>query len=192
MNARRGWWLIFVALLVAGAATTEAGELRLTWEPPTQPPTPTGYRVFTGLDAGNMGPVDIGLVLSHDFASLPDCATNNFGVKALAGTAESQMSLVLSVYPRPSITDVTSDGTGTHTIIGNNFDPNIKVYVDSGAGFVQLPSGDVQRTSCTQIDIPAVALFRVQVANVALPLGHGEPLNIFSLPWPGPVNVTVE
>ena len=183
---------LLILMVVLFSIAIRAGELTLSWQPPDQGPTPTGYRVYTGLDADNMGHVDIGPVLSMDFASLPDCATNYMGVKGLSGTAETQMSVIVSVYPRPSITDLTSDGTGTHTIVGNNFDVNLKVYVDAGSGFVELPAGDVDRVSCTEVKIPSVPIFRVQVANVTQPIGHGEPLNIFSQPWPAPTGVMVE
>jgi hypothetical protein len=103
----------------------------------------------------------------------------------------SQPSTEVSVYPRPDITNVLDSETGTQEIIGSNFDQNIKVFIDAGSGFVQLPPGDVNRLDCTKIRIPDIPLLRVQVANVALPLGHGEPKDIFSQPWPGPV-VTVE
>jgi hypothetical protein len=110
---------------------------------------------------------------------------------AYAGDATSQPSNEVSVYPRPSITLVGNSEQGTRLLTGLNFDANVKVYVDSGPGFVQLPPGDVNRISCTEIRITDVPLLRVQVANVALPLGSGEPKVIFSQPWPGPKQIIV-
>jgi hypothetical protein len=182
-------WVLAVVLL---SVAVRAGDLRIRWQPPAQGPTPTGYKVYTGLTDPPEGWTDVGLALEHDLTNLPDCTPNYLAVQAYNASSESLLSESISVYPRPTISDVTSDGTGTHTIHGNNFDTNVKVFVDAGNGFVQLPSGDVDRIDCTTIRIPSVPLFSARVANVVQPIGYGEPMDEFSMPWPAPSNIVVE
>lgn len=187
------WWAMGLAAgtlmaLIAAAAfcsPAQAGELHYTWTA-GDGPVPDGYRVYSGDVSPPTVETDVGNALEYTYANLQDCATHYFAVKAYKGAAESQLSTEVSVYPRPEVTLVGNSEQGTRLLTGTNFDSNVKVFVDLGAGFSQLPSGDVERISCTEIRITDVPLLRVQVANVALPLGHGEPMDIFSQPWPGP------
>jgi hypothetical protein len=189
----RYWWVPFILflLLLDYATKADAGEITLNWQPNAQGPAPDGYRVYTGTAPGEYGFVDVGLVLQHSLTNLPNCQPGYYAIKAYKGGAESQFSTEVSTYPRPSISDVQSSGAGTHKILGQNFDINLKVFVDSGSGFVELPAADVERISCGEVNIPEIPLYRVQLSNVAQPVGHGEPLNIFTQPWPGP-ELTVE
>ena len=76
---RFGWWMwvaIFGMLLVLGAATSRAGEVRLSWSPAASGPPATGFWVYTGTEPGIYGPeVDVGGVLFHLFTTLPNCQT---------------------------------------------------------------------------------------------------------------------
>jgi len=183
---------LLILIIVLFSIAIRAGEAIIHWQPPAQGPTPTGYLVYTGLTDPPQGSLDVGLVLQLELLSVPDCSRSYYAVRAYNASESSALSEVVSTFPRPIITDVTSDGTGTHTIIGSNFDVNIKVYVDAGSGFVELPSGDVERVSCNEVTIPSVPIYRVQVGNQVQPPGHGEPLDIFSQPWPAPIGVMVE
>jgi len=186
------WTAIFLALLVLGAATSRAGDLRLTWNDGGGP-VADGYRVYTGTASGNYGNVDVGMNMVHNFTGLPDCQDNYFAVKAYNAGGESEFSIEVSTYPRPVITDVTSSQAGAHTILGNNFSVAPRVFVSAGGGgFVEVDSEDVQRLSCGELRIPDVPMLQLKVANLALPTGSGEPEYVFSQPWPGPVNLTVE
>jgi len=182
------WILIIVLFSVA----VRAGELRLNWEEPTSGPVATGYRVYAGDTDPPTGFVELGLVYEHNLIGLPDCATGYYSVQAFNSAGQSEMHPTISVYPRPSVSDLTASEGGVHTIHGENFDTNLKVWVDAGAGFVQVGASQVNRVDCDTITIPDQPLNRIQVANVAMPLGSGEPLNIFSLPWPAPTGVTIE
>jgi hypothetical protein len=187
------WILVIIWLLVMLVSTEAgAGEIRLSWSPSPGGPPATGYRVYTGIAPGDYAEVDVGGVMFHFFAALPDCQTNYFAVKAYNEADESEFSYEVSVYPRPSITDITSSQAGTHTILGNNFAPNARVYVNSTGNFLEVPPEDVEWLTCGELRIPDIPVLQVKVANTALPTGSGEPLNIFSMPWPGPVNLQVE
>jgi hypothetical protein len=190
--------LVSIAIAAFVALPVLSGDIRLTWEPGTGTgPTPTGYKVYWGTVSPPDDPanneLDVGNVLFWEVSdgSLADCVTTYYGVRAYIPSLESNLSTEVSTYPRPHIVDVVNSGIGTHTIMGTNFDTNLKVFIDAGSGWTQIPSDDVNRVDCTKIEIPDIPLFRVQVSNVALPLGSGEPKNIFSQPWPGPV-VSVE
>ena len=186
-NAKRllVWVLILFAVQVF-TATIHAGELGLTWDASTGGPIAEGYRVYWGTVTPPATMDDVGNVLLWTSPTLQNCVPHYFAVTAYAGTEESQRGTEVSVYPRPDIVDVQSSETGTHPILGNNFDTNLKVWIDAGQGFVQIPSEDVNRVSCTEVKIPDVPMFKVQVQNVALPLNSGHPQDQFSQPWPGP------
>lgn len=175
------WIVLLLCASMAGA-----GELKFKWDPPAGGPTPTGYRVSWGPTSPPTNEVDVGNVLDWTKSDYADCATTYLSVEAYAGPLESLPSTEISSYPRPDVTNVLDSEVGTQEVIGTNFDVNLKVFIDAGSGMTQLPSGSVTRVSCTKILIPDVPLLQVQVANVALPLGSGEPKDIFSQPWPGP------
>ena len=187
---RLAWWLLALALLFCVRAAY-AGEIRLDWQAGTSGPVAEGYRVSWGITTPPTTELDVGNVLTWAKPDMDNCTTHYFTVRAYVSAAESQPSVEVSAYPRPDVTNVLDSEIGTQAIMGNNFDTNLKVFVDAGAGLTQLPPADVTRVSCTEIRIPDIPLFQVLVANVALPLGVGEPKDVFSQPWPGPV-VTVE
>jgi hypothetical protein len=198
-----GWvvlWIVLCILAAIGVAImitdSRADDLGLRWNPPpTGGPLAEGYHVYRGAASRvyDLPPADVGNVLLWETADAPgNCTLQYYAVTAYNSAGESEYSSEVSSIARPQITDVTQNVTGVHTILGTNFDTSAKVYVKSGAEFVQLDPADVQRVSCTEIRIPADPVVDVRVANVAQPVGSGEPQFIFSLPWPGPQDPTVE
>lgn len=182
--------VLVVLLLIARAAN--AGELELHWTAPPSGPQVDGYRIYVGDQPGVYGtPIEVGNVLEHQLVVPDDCTLRHYAVTAFNAAGESEYSTEVSSIARPTITDVTSSQAGAHTILGENFGESAKVWVNATGVFVQVPSGDVQRVSCGEIRIPDIPMVQLKVSNVALPLGSGEPEDIFSQPWPGPASVWV-
>ena len=174
------WVVITFVVLWLSILIIRAGEIKLVWEPPDSGPEVTGYEVK--VDENDWFSVGMDRVYT---ASIDNCETHIYKVRAVSGELFS-LATEIEGYPRPDVTDVMDNEEGTHVIHGVNFDTNFKVFIDAGAGWVQLPSNNVNRVSCTEIRITSIPLNRVKVANVALPLGSGEPTDVFSQPWPGP------
>ena len=152
------WILAFLVLLMAGALT-EAGEVRLQWQPSTGA---TGYKAYHGTASGAYGqPVDVpgtscgGGACAFQLPSetlLNNCVLQFIAMTAYNAAGESSFSTEISGFPRPIVVDVAwfpepQNPTHLH-VVGDNFAPAVVVTVDGalvtsavrqGCGLVAIP-----------------------------------------------------
>jgi chitodextrinase len=89
-------------------AATEAGTVRLTWDPS---PGATGYRVHRGSSSGQYADViELGNTTQAILSDLPDCATTYFAASAFNAAGTSGLSNEVGTWPRPELAGISVAG----------------------------------------------------------------------------------
>jgi hypothetical protein len=167
-----------------------AGSLGLSWNPVTHP-TLQGYEVGAGLSPGNYTQfyqVENGESIVINDA--PDaCTLRYYAVRTLATGAggvviTSLWSTEVSVFARPTVSNVVAGSGGLYEINGMNYDVDTKVYIND----YPTPIADVTRVNCTKLTIPDTPFYTLKVVNPGTDGDLEVPFN-FPLSAPGGIGI---